>query len=69
MRRVRIGLVVGLGVALGAGAAFAVNVGHASADTRICPNTWCGPGGTACAEVTGWACSLSGGCSGANRCD
>jgi hypothetical protein len=42
---------------------------QASESSMACSNTWCGPGDKVCIEFPGWYCTLSGGCSGANKCD
>jgi hypothetical protein len=55
---------------LGAGSGILATANAAAAsDSKRCSNTWCYPGGTTCVELSGWGCSLDGGCSGTERCE
>jgi hypothetical protein len=66
MRRLVIGFLAAAGIVAGAGAATIVNA--APIPKTDCDNTWCAPGDQVCYELTGWGCSLNGGCSGTQRC-
>lgn len=70
MRTLSLALLAALSIAVGAAMATLTGTGLAAAhqDPEECPNTWCGPGWHLCNETTGWSCSLSGGCSGTERC-
>lgn len=63
-------LAVALGAVTGVGGLIlAAPRGASAAEPEFtCPNTNCLPSEKVCYELTGWQCTLSGGCSGSSKC-
>jgi hypothetical protein len=57
------------GAVSGVVAGGSIVTAHASGTGKACSNTFCLPEEETCFEEDNWTCTLSGGCSGVERCN